>query len=184
MPKRNGPKKGHKCSEEFDRFCDQCWEERLKTMGWDYGRALHSSETTYIPQLELENSRSLPDGTDKDSHPGKCNCKVCRRRRREETRLLRVINGDPETTAETGAWKLDVPVILMSSEELDRLTSAVVLTFALRNKKRHNPRRIKDIAARRCYVGDVDSESDGESDSAAPYGDENKNESTLEESTI
>lgn len=183
MPKRNGPKKEHKCSREFDRFCDECWDRRLKVMNLGMGRAQHSGETTYIPQLELESSRSLPDGTDKDSHPGKCNCEVCRRNRREERRLLRVINRDPETTAAIGAWKLDVPVSLMSAEELDRLTSAVVLTFAFRNKKRHNLRRTRDIAAPGCYVRDVDSEPDGESD-IAPYGEENKSESTLEESMI
>jgi hypothetical protein len=179
MPKRTGAKKGHKCSKEFDRFCDECWERRLKVMNLEMGRAQHSSETTYIPQRELEDSRSLPDGTDRDSHPGKCNCEVCRRNRKEETRLLRVIHGDPETTAATGAWKLDVPVSLMSAEELDRLTSAVVLTFAFRNKRGHNSRRIKDIAAPRCYVRDMDSESDGE-----PYGEENKSESMLEESMV
>jgi hypothetical protein len=183
MPKRNGPKKGHTCSKEFDRFCDECWDRRLKIMNLEMDRAKHSGKTTYIPQLELENSRSLPNGTDKDSHPGKCNCEVCRRNRKEETRLLRVIHRDPETTAATGAWKLDVPVSLMSAEELDRLTSAVLLTFAFRNKRTHNSRRIKDTPTPRCYVRDVDPESDGES-APAPYGDENKVEPSLDESTI
>ncbi len=136
-------------------------------------RALRSGETTYYPQLELENSRSLPDGTDKDSHPGRCNCKVCKRNRKEETRLLRFISGDPETTTATGAWKMDVPLSLMSTEELDRLTSAVALTFVDRNKKRHKSRRIKDVAVQGCYVR-VHRESDQE----------NKIDLRLEESEV
>lgn len=141
MPKRNGPKKGHKCSKEFDRFCDECWNHRLKVMNLEMGRAQHSGETTYIPQLELEKSRSLADDTAKDSHPGKCNCDACRRKRKEETRLLLAASGDPETKAAVDAWKLDVPVRLMSAEELDRLTTDVQLCFAFESGKRSAPRK-------------------------------------------
>jgi hypothetical protein len=72
---------------------------------------------------------------------------------------------------------MDVPVSLMSAEELDRLTSAVALTFVDRNIKRHKSRRIKDMAVQGCYVR-VYRESDGESD------EENKIDLTLEESEV
>jgi len=165
MPKRNGAKKGHDCSEEFDRWCDKCWDTRLQNSGLEGNNALLDPKRRAHNTVRYEDLDVLPNGIRKDSHPGRCNCKVCRGNRKEETRRLRVISGDPEATAALGTWTLNVPVSLISAEELDRLSSASVLTFAFREKKRHKPAPVKGIEDPKRYVPDVDSETEN-----AEYG--------------
>lgn len=47
MPKRDGPKKGHKCGKEFDRYCPNCWEERLKTLHLTEFAGADTDKVTY-----------------------------------------------------------------------------------------------------------------------------------------
>lgn len=56
MPKRDGPRKGHKCSKEFDRFCAECWERRLKTAGLGECQDRETDKVTYVGRLtDVEN---------------------------------------------------------------------------------------------------------------------------------
>lgn len=121
--KADAKKRQFKCSMSEKAAMLARYDETLANLG------LATTQDTPDCLMYVADVREIPPLEGKDSSRGECNCDVCRKKRGVEAKMLRFIDRDPETVAEV-AWQLDVPVSVMSPEELDRVPG-----FTFRSKR-------------------------------------------------